>query len=347
MYWAQPLETDFGGAHCSAHACKPPCRNQSACAAAAKRNRHGFRYNETVDGELMRLLSSGNCSQAPPPGQGERALQCAGLEAVVYHGWTVSRSFVSGIFTPGHAVHLRNGADRPIGFWSGLDSEGGQRYYLENAEALLDSPGEFFIRPSGLHDGGGTLLYMPVQGETPSTLGAVLPRVQELVVVDGASDVSFSSIEFSHSDWSCGGPGKNETCDDQSAEEQRSAALRIRNARNLHFDLVNITHVGFQALWFEQGVSEASFTRGNILDLGTGAVRVGPWTKAPGMDASNNRWQPGNAPKAVSNITIADSLLSDGGWVFAAGTGFLVQVRRRQPSTNDDAMRSLPHAPMA
>eukprot|EP01050_Picozoa_sp_SAG11_P031169 SAG11_NODE_9565_length_900_cov_1.026217_1_plen_235_part_10 len=88
MYWAQPLETDFGGTHCNAHACKPPCRNQSIC-DAAKKNRHGFRYNESADGELMHLLSSGNCSQAPPPGQG----YCAGLEAIVYHGWTVSRSF--------------------------------------------------------------------------------------------------------------------------------------------------------------------------------------------------------------------------------------------------------------
>ena len=220
MYWAQPLETDFGGAHCSAHACKPPCRNQSICDAAAKRNRHGFRYNESADGELMRLLSSGNCSHAPPPGQG----YCDGLEAIVYHGWTVSRSFVSGIFTAGHAVHLRNGADRPIGFWSGLDSEGGQRYYLENAEALLDSPGEFYIKPSGADDGGGTLLYAPVGGETPSTLGAVLPRMQELLVVDEASDVSFSSVEFSHSDWSCGGPGKNETCDDHGRAPSSSIA---------------------------------------------------------------------------------------------------------------------------
>jgi hypothetical protein len=324
MYWAQPLETDFGGAHCSAHACKPPCCNQSICDAAAKRNRYGFRYNESADGELMRLLSSGNCSHAPPPGQG----YCDGLEAIVYHGWTVSRSFVSGIFTAGHAVHLRNGADRPIGFWSGLDSEGGQRYYLENAEALLDSPGEFYIKPSGADDGGGTLLYAPVGGETPSTLGAVLPRMQELLVVDGASDVSFSSVEFSHSDWSCGGPGKNETCDDQSAEQQHRAAIRIRNSQGVHFDRVNITHVGLQALWFEQGVADASFSRGRILDLGTGAVRVGPWTTLPGMDPreATKRHEQSNQPEAVHNVSITDSFLSDGGWVFAAGTALLVQA---------------------
>jgi hypothetical protein len=90
-----------------------------------------------ADGELMNRLSSSNCSGAPLPGQG----YCAGLEAVVYHGWTVSRSIVSGIFTVGHSIHPRNPAERPIGYWSGLDSEGGQRYYLENAETLKPSLG--------------------------------------------------------------------------------------------------------------------------------------------------------------------------------------------------------------
>jgi hypothetical protein len=113
MIWSSPLTVDYGGAHCSAHGCLPPCQNHSVCDAAHEENKYGFRYNATTDGELMALLASENCSEAPAPGHG----YCAGLEAVVYHGWTVSRSFVAGIFTPGHSVHLRNGADRPIGFW--------------------------------------------------------------------------------------------------------------------------------------------------------------------------------------------------------------------------------------
>ncbi len=325
MYWMRPLVTDYGGLHCSVHSCKLPCRDKAVCEAAARTNRYGFRYNYTTDGELMDLLSSHNCSSAPLPGEG----YCAGLQAIVYHGWTVSRSFVSGIFTAGHSIHLRNPADRPIGFWTGLDSEGGQRYYLENAEALLDAPGEFFIKSSGIQDGGGTLMYIPVEGEAPATLNAVLPRMQELVVVDRASNLQFSALEFSHSDWSCGGPGKNQTCDDQSAQEQHQAAIRVRNARDVYFDRVNITHVGLQALWFEQGVTDASFSGGRIVDLGTGAIRVGPWSTFPGMDPlskDNDRNDPGDKPEAVHNISVSDSFLSDGGWVFAAGTALLVQA---------------------
>ncbi len=288
LYWSSPLATSFGGAHCSAHSCAHPCINPTACDAAVRENRYGFRYNQSTDGDLMAMLASANDCET----QGG---DCGGLEAVVYHGWTVSRSFVSFVFPAGHSVHLRNPSDRPIGFWTGLDSEGGQRYYLENAEALLDAPGEFFVKPNEQKDGGGELLYMPVPGETSETVGAILPVLQELIVVDGADHVSFERVEISHSDWSCGGQFKNETCDMQSAQEQEGAAVRIRNANGVHFQQVNITHVGLQALWFEQGVSDGSFTRGTIADLGTGAVRVGPWV-ARGVAASIRRHAHGNAP---------------------------------------------------
>jgi hypothetical protein len=290
LYWSSPLATSFGGAHCTAHSCKPPCMNVTACEAAVRENRYGFRYNETTDGELMAMLASANGCETKGGGD------CGGLEAVVYHGWTVSRSFVEFIFPAGHSVHLRNPADRPIGYWTGLDSEGGQRYFVENAEALLDSPGEFFVKPNEAQDGGGELLYMPVAGETSDTVGAVLPVLQELIVVDGADNVSFEGVEISHSDWTCGGQLKNETCDDQSAEEQEGAAVRIRNAKGVRFSRVNITHVGLQALWFEQGVSDGSFSRGTISDMGTGAVRVGPWVARGSVAASARRHAAGNAP---------------------------------------------------
>jgi len=91
---------------------------------------------------------------------------------------------------------------------------------------------------------------------------------------------------------------------------------------------VNITHAGLQGLWFEQGVRNASFSRGEISDLGTGAIRVGPWVPFQGIghgDAAR-RHAPGNKPEAVHDITITDSLLTDGGWVFAAGTALFVQA---------------------
>ena len=149
LYWSSPLTNSFGGAHCTAHSCQPPCVNSTGCDAAVRENRYGFRYNQTADGELMAMLASadgcgaqgGDCgahtcthththththTRAHTHARAHAAhtltlrLSAGGLEAVVYHGWTVSRSFVASIFPAGHSVHLRNPADRPIGFWSGL-----------------------------------------------------------------------------------------------------------------------------------------------------------------------------------------------------------------------------------
>ena len=323
LFWSAPLEADYGGPHCSPHSCVGECHNQSACDKAAKDNRYGFRYNASTDSELLSKLASLNCSTSvpwPPDPEHPSPQQCAGLEAIVYHGWTVSRHYISFIWPAGHAVHLRNPADRPIGFWSGMDSEGGQRYFLENSEALLDSPGEFFVRGSAARDGGGELLYMPLANESAATLGAVLPTLQELLVVDGASDVALQDVALAFTDWACGGPNKTESCDGQSAEWQRSAAVRVRHAENISFANVSLRHHGSQALWFEAGVRGATFERGEISDLGTGAVRVGSYKNLPHSDL------PVDGHGAVSDITVSDSLLTDGGWTFPAGTAVLVQA---------------------
>jgi hypothetical protein len=49
------------------------------------------------------------------------------MEAVVYHGWTASRHYVSAIHptNTSHALLFTNPSDRPIGYWTGLESEGG------------------------------------------------------------------------------------------------------------------------------------------------------------------------------------------------------------------------------
>lgn len=84
----------------------------TACNIFANKNKLGLRYNATIDQALMESVA---------------AADSEGLEAVVYHGWTVSRHYVSDVRTDSHALIFENPSDRPIGFWSGRSSEGGQR----------------------------------------------------------------------------------------------------------------------------------------------------------------------------------------------------------------------------
>ena len=106
------------------------------------------------------------------------------LEAVVYHGWTASRHHVASISGDDRrALEFTNPSERPIGFWTGLDSEGGQRFYVENSLALLDAPGEFYV------DGArGLVYYMPLPGE--ALWGALSANDKAHMAVENGSHVA-------------------------------------------------------------------------------------------------------------------------------------------------------------
>jgi hypothetical protein len=61
----------------------------------------------------------------------------------------------------------------------------------------------------------------------------------------------------------------------RQAEFQTGAAIWLANATDVTFDRVTMRHHGQQAFWLVDGCNNVSFVRGNISDLGTGAVRVG------------------------------------------------------------------------
>lgn len=293
-------------AHCELHA--PGCHalhcNTSYCEQCTQMDKYGFRYNATVDGALFQKLAD----SLPQNGTGR-------LQVVVYHGWTASRHYVSAIHTPGHAVEFSNPSNFPIGFWSGLQSEGGQRYYVENDEAFLDSPGEWFIRETG--NGGGKLLYMPFPDENMSALDARLPIVSNMITLLDTHDFTMRSLAIAHSDWTCGGPGRNETCDDQSAEFQDGAALRLINSTNVNFDGVHLLRHGQQGLWVDGGCSNITFQDGSIYDLGTGGVRVGTLHGVGKTSFTSN--------SSITGVTVHNNYISNGGWVFPAGTAVLIE----------------------
>ena len=61
----------------------------------------------------------------------------------MYFGWTAARHHIAAIDTRGDLMTFTNPSFFPM--WTDNQdrtSEGGRRYYLENARALLDAPGE-------------------------------------------------------------------------------------------------------------------------------------------------------------------------------------------------------------
>ncbi|MFJ9755519.1 discoidin domain-containing protein [Streptomyces sp. NPDC101149] len=124
--------------------------------------------------------------------------------------------------------------------------------WLENARELMDTPGEWYLDKSE-----GTLYYMPKKGQDLSTATVTVPRVQDLVDLNGTAghpvgNVSFKGITFSYSTWLA------PSSDDGLIEGQ--AGFRIVGDNNPDFDstrlkwvktpgAVNVSHghdVGFE-----------------------------------------------------------------------------------------------------
>nr|WP_206305610.1 discoidin domain-containing protein [Actinacidiphila soli] len=107
--------------------------------------------------------------------------------------------------------------------------------WLENARELLDTPGEWYLDKSA-----GDLYYMPKAGQDLATATVTVPRVQDLVDLNGTisapvSNVSFQGITFSYSTWLA--PSSS----DGLIEGQ--AGFRIVGSNNPDFDSTRLNWV--------------------------------------------------------------------------------------------------------
>jgi hypothetical protein len=304
LYWAAPL-------------CDFRTNATSACESAA---RLGFVFNATDD-LLFRHLTGNSSGTA------------AVLEAVVYHGWTASRHMAlpgeAAIDPRARTLRFTNPSDRPIGYWMGRSSEGGQRYYLENARELLDSPGEWFLDPSSR-----TLYYYPLPGETHQHGAAYLPLVDEILTISGASHVTIDGVGFRHADWTCGGEGGTASCDGQSVEWQDHAALHVTNASSINIENCDVSCVGPSAIWVDTGSADVSIERCGMHTLGTGAVRIGSPTDRSNFHPGRPAGQP-----VPTGVRLRNSNLTDGSDVFVGGTAVLVQFAQNVTIEHNEISR--------
>jgi chitodextrinase len=151
------------------------------------------------------------------------------LEVVSSWGWMLYRCPVASIV--GNAMTMQ----QPC--WHNANLHEGQEIqnptWLENAYELLDTPGEWYLDKSA-----GDLYYMPKTGQNLATSTVTIPKVQDLVDLNGTidkpvSNVAFSGITFSYSTWLA--PSSS----DGMVEGQ--AGFRIVGSNNPTFDSTRLT----------------------------------------------------------------------------------------------------------
>jgi parallel beta-helix repeat protein len=177
------------------------------------------------------------------------------------------------------------------------------RYWIENAPEFVDAPGEWYLDKKT-----GVLLYKPLDGEDPAKIAAVGSALKQIVRIEGARNLRFQGITFSHADWSIGPKGFS----DSQAAIDYPGAVYAQGAVGCSFEDCVVSHVGGYGIDLSKGCKENRIVRCEVTDIGAGGIRIG-----------ETSIRKDDVDKTLGNV-VADSHIHDIGIVFPAGVAVWV-----------------------
>jgi len=180
---------------------------------------------------------------------------------------------------------------------------GGTRFFLENYQAALNVPGEWYARD-------GEILYFPRADESGSDLYAKIPITEKLLVIGGSSDqkvrnIVFEGIQFRYANYVLPQSGFEPT----QAASTIDAAIMIDHAEGIEFLDCEIAHTGQHGIWFRKGTRNCRMIRCHLNDLGAGGVRIGETI----IPEDNN--------DVTGNILVENCIIQHGGYNLPCAVG--------------------------
>jgi hypothetical protein len=230
----------------------------------------------------------------------------------LYHAWTSSLHWIKEIDERKRLVHFANRCGWPVGWWE----RDNQRYHIENYRRALDQPGEWYLDRAE-----GRLHYWPLEGENMATAEVVAPVLRELVRFEGqemdgkdqegrVTLIELDGLSFRHTDWHIPDRGMA----DGQAATFLTGAIHARRTSRCTIKNCEIAHVGSYGAWFDLGCQGNVLSGCEIHDLAGGGVRIGSGTPPGGKDEDR-----------CTGNRIDNCFIHDGGCVFPAGCGVLIQ----------------------
>jgi hypothetical protein len=178
---------------------------------------------------------------------------------------------------------------------------------VENALALLDQPGEWYLDSSA-----GRLYYKPLAGKKLSSSDVEIPRVQALVSVSGtlanpAHDISFSHLTFSGTTWNA--PTTTGYADQQTGSYLDS----LDGVDQSNFESTRIKVKGMPAGVQVSAAHDIAFSDSHFTDLGANGIGIGNDSNATASGVG----------LATQNVKVANSEFDQIGGTGISVGGFL------------------------
>ncbi len=179
----------------------------------------------------------------------------------------------------------------------------GTRFFLENYEAALSTPGEWYAH-------NGEIMYMPRGDEDEMNLKIRIPVSEKLLVIKGnrdkkISNITFEGIHFRYTNYVLPESG----FEPAQAASTIDAAVMIDHAEGIEFRDCEIAHTGQHGIWFRNGTSNCQMIRCHLHDLGAGGIRIG------------NSMIPEEDNDRTESILIENCIVQHGGYNFPCAVG--------------------------
>jgi hypothetical protein len=198
------------------------------------------------------------------PGEFKRWPDLDGAEVVAFHKWVDVRLPIVAVDETNRIVTFTRGFRRK-------PEDNGQpvRYYIENAFAFLDVPGEFYLNRQT-----ATLYYRPRPDEDLSKAEVIAPVLTHLVELQDARGLRFHGLTFAHCEWQL--PAND--AGDWQAAIMVPAAIQAEGARDCRFENCVVTRTGTYGIQLGRGCRDNRIRRCEFADLGGGGVKIGTTT---------------------------------------------------------------------